>query len=312
MAETGSESRATALTVGNFDGVHLGHVALVEAARAAVGPSPGGRVAVLSFDPHPISVLRPDETPARLSRWDQRAQWLKEAGADHIEALVPTRDFLSQSPRAFIERIVEAHRPAVIVEGPDFRFGARRAGSVATLVELERAFGYRTVVIEQACAALTDQSIVAASSTMIRWLLARGRVHDAQRLLGRPYELRAPVVRGDQRGRTLGFPTANLDHGDQLLPADGIYAGEGEMPDGRIYPAAISVGVKPTFHGRQRVCEAYLIGYDGDAGVGEYGWTLSLRFHRWLRDQLMYTEVRLLIEQLHRDVREATSWSANA
>lgn len=302
-------SPSTAITIGNFDGVHLGHAALVRSAREAVGAS--GRVLAIAFDPHPMTVLRPGTVPALLSTFEQRTSWLKAIGADEVQPLIPTDELLGQSPREFVRSMMERFGAQFVVEGEDFRFGHRRAGSVATLRELEGQFGHRTIIVPPVEVALADQSIVRVSSSLIRWLLERGRVRDAALLLGRPFELRGKVVQGDQRGRTIGFPTVNLAHSDLLLPADGIYCGRAyftrrdhaalSTPNVECsFPAAISVGTKPTFGTHPRTCEAHLIGFEGFAD--EYGWPIRLQFHDWLRDQLKYPGTEPLIAQLHRDV----------
>ncbi len=300
-------SDGTAITIGSFDGVHRGHLELVRAARRAVGER--GRVIVLSFDPHPLSVLRPRDTPARLSSFDQRVEWLTgdgvAGGADEVVALSPNPEFLDQSPEAFLESLVKAYAPAVIVEGPDFRFGRGRAGSPRTLEDLGARHGYRTIIIDPVEATLTDHTILTVSSSMIRWLVAHGRVRDAAALLGRPYELTGPVVAGDRRGREIGVPTANLNHRDRLLPADGIYAGVAIRPDGRSFPAAISVGAKPTFGAHPRLCEAHLIGYEGP--LDDYGWEIRVRFGDWLRDQIAYRRIDQLTDQIRRDLEQVAS-----
>jgi riboflavin kinase/FMN adenylyltransferase len=223
------------------------------------------------------------------------------AGADEVVALEPTTALLSRSPKEFLEWVCSEHACDVIVEGPDFRFGRDRAGSVETLRQHERNFGYRTVIVDDVLAALRDQSVVRVASSLIRWLLGHGRVGDAARLLERPYTLECEVVPGDGRGgAVLGVATANLDHRTYLLPANGIYAGAGTDPDGLTVPAAISVGTKPTFGDSPRVCEAHLIDYEGRAGA--YGWTITLEFHEWMRDQIAYENAEQLIEQIHRDI----------
>lgn len=290
-----------ALTIGHFDGVHLGHVALVGAAREAVGPE--GTVTVLSFDPHPLAVLDPAAAPARLTAFEKRERLLRAAGADEVERIEPSPELLSQSAEAFVATLAARYRPQVIVEGADFRFGRDRRGSVETIRQLADRHGYRPVVVGEVTAALADLVEVAVRSSLVRWLIARGRVRDARLLLGRPYELTGTVVRGEGRGgRALGVPTANLDHADLLLPADGIYAGSARAPDGEVYPAAISVGTKPTFGEHPRLCEAHLVGYQG--GADEYGWTMELSVHDWLRDQIRYTGPGPLIEQLERDIEQ--------
>jgi len=313
-------NRSTGITIGNFDGVHRGHARLVRATRSAVGER--GRVVVLSFDPHPISVLRPALTPPRLTHFEQRRRLLVAAGADKVVALQPTKEFLAQDAVDFIRSIVESESPAYIVEGPNFRFGKGRAGSVETLRRHEADFGYQTIVIDPVEAELRNQHIVRISSTMVRWLLARGRVEDARRLLGRPYDIECPVRPGDQRGRTIGVPTANLDHGGLLLPADGIYAGRASIMRhdadrtssnglaGTSYPAAISIGTKPTFGDHPRVCEAHLIGYDGPQD--DYGWTIHLEFHNWLRDQVAFRGMEPLVDQLRRDIERTDRLMSDA
>ncbi|MHC5113462.1 MAG: riboflavin biosynthesis protein RibF [Planctomycetota bacterium] len=289
---------STAVTIGNFDGVHLGHAELVRTARREVGEA--GRVVVLSFDPHPLTALRPDAEIGRLTGFETRTRLLRAAGADEVVRLEPTADVLDRAPADFVADVVGRHAPTCFVEGPDFRFGRGRSGDVGTLRELEPEHGFRTVVIEPVETELANQHVVRVSSTMIRWLVERGRVGDAAALLGRPFAIEATVVPGDRRGRTLGIPTANLDRGDEVLPADGIYAGTARRPDGRWYPAAISVGTKPTFGAHERVCEAHLLDYDGP--LDDYGWTIDLRFERWLRDQIRYDGVEPLLEQLRRDI----------
>ncbi len=291
----------TALTIGNFDGVHRGHAKLVQTARKAVGAA--GQVVVLSFDPHPLSVLLAQKStsrvPQRLTSFQQLCELLKQAGADRVVALKPTREFLSQTASDFITSIVQSYQPKAIIEGQDFRFGKHRAGSVDTLHQYGETHGFRTVVVESLRATLDDHSTTVISSSVIRWLLQRGRVRDAARLLGRPYELPGTVVRGDQRGRTIGIPTVNLDHGDLMLPKDGIYAGTA-VRDGHTYQAAISVGTKPTFGTSPRVCEAHLLDYEGP--LDDYNWPIRVTFHHWLRDQLAYCNVQNLQEQIARDV----------
>jgi riboflavin kinase/FMN adenylyltransferase len=280
-------SASVALTIGNFDGVHRGHAKLIQAAREAVGNR--GRVRVLTFDPHPVTVLRPDRAPARLTSIDQRTRLLRAAGADDVAVLVPTASLLERSAESFVADMVG-----------ELRFGRDRAGSTATLRDLETEHGYRTTIIEPVTVGLADQHVATVSSSMIRWLVERGRVGDARAMLDRPFSMECPVVSGDRRGRTIGMPTANLDHGDRLLPADGIYAGRARRLGGdRWHPAAISVGTKPTFGTSDRVCEAHLLDYDGP--LDDYGWTIELTFERWLRDQVRYDDVEALMEQLQRD-----------
>lgn len=297
----GALARMTALTIGNFDGVHRGHLALIHTARQTVGS--GGRVVAATFEPHPAEVLRPGGPARGLSSPGQRRQWLEEAGVDDVRVLPTTLDLLNTEPEQFIRRLAQEVQPAWVVEGPDFRFGKGRSGSLSTLRALEGELGYRTIVVDEVEAVLRDQSIVRVSSSMIRTLLRLGRVEDAAILLGRPYALEATVVRGAQMGRTFDVPTANLDCPGYVLPADGVYGGTALMPDGASFAAAISVGNKPTFEGGHRLCEAHLLAFDG--GENDYDWTIQLTFEQWLRDQLAFDDVDSLVRQMQCDIERA-------
>lgn len=299
----------TAITIGTFDGVHAGHAALLRRARQIVGPA--GQVVALAFDPHPLTLLRPNAAPPRLTSWERRAEFLRIAGADRVERLKPTDDLLALSPREFIKRTVDAHHPRVFVEGKDFRFGKARAGDMSVLAELGRDMGFEAVIVPQELVVLTDHTIAPASSTFTRWLLTHGRVRDAALVLGRPPELEGIVTSGDRRGRTIGFPTANL-HTDYLLPADGVYGGIAHLPDSSSFPVAINVGMRPTFHGMERRVECHLIlnANAPDAGVAtwsalpgidEYNWPLRVQLVSWIRDQVKFESVDALIAQVRRD-----------
>jgi riboflavin kinase/FMN adenylyltransferase len=298
--------RLTAVTIGNFDGVHLGHQSLIRAARRRVGPD--GRVVALSFDPHPATVLAPGRLVERLSDFPRRTRWLVEAGADDVVRMEPTRQLLDQSPEQFIAGLVDRFKPAVVVEGRDFRFGKGRQGSIETLRRLGTAVGFAVVEVDTVEAVLSDHTIVPASSTMTRWLLKRGRVRDASKLLGRAYAVAGTVVAGEQRGREFGIPTANLDVDDLMLPSDAVYIGEAILGDGSAFRAAISVGTKPTFSSESiRTCEAHLLDFDGPCG--DYGWPMELFFHDWLRDQVAFSAIEPLVEQIHRDIAHVRDWS---
>ncbi|TVQ81620.1 MAG: bifunctional riboflavin kinase/FMN adenylyltransferase [Phycisphaeraceae bacterium] len=293
--------RSTVLTIGNFDAVHKGHAALIHRARAIAGE--GARVVALAFDPHPISQIAPGREPPRLSTFSQRETWLRQAGADEVHRLEPTPDLLSQTPETFIRQMVDRFAPTAIVEGPDFHFGRARSGTIDTLSELGRRHAFEVVIVPPVEVDLTDQSIVTASSSIIRWLLSHARVRDAARVMGRPYEVEGVVVRGDQRGRTIGFPTANLQT-PLMPPADGVYAGIAILPDGRSRPAAIHVGPRATFDAPIRTIEPFILDWDGPVSEGapEYDWPLRLRFIAWLRDQARFDSVDALVEQMHHDV----------
>ena len=294
---------ASVLTIGVFDGVHLGHQALLTRAREVAARVPSRPVVrALAFDPHPMEVLNPTRAPARLSTWAQRRDWLIAAGADEVERLEPTRPLLSQSPEAFLREMCAQHAPVAFVEGADFRFGKGRAGDIDALAQLAGDAGVQVEVLGGVEAALSDQTLVPVSSSRVRWLIERGRVDDAARLLGRPYEVAGGVVRGDQRGRDLGFPTANVETAC-MLPADGVYAGYVMTPDGEQREAAIHVGPRATFGAPVRTLEAYVLDWDGPMDdASAYGWPIRVRFAAFLRDQVRYDVVASLIEQIERDV----------
>lgn len=295
--------------IGNFDGVHLGHAKLLERATGIAHATPGDRprVVVLTFDPHPSVVLgsgKPDG-PGRLTGFEQRTTLLGRLGADDVVRMVPSEQMLSLSPEAFWDEYVLPRNPLAVVEGEDFRFGRHRLGGIETLRALGEGSGVRVEVVPDLEVTLGDHTIVRASSTVARWLLGQGRVADVSRVLGRAYELVGDVQVGDRRGRLIDFPTANLAT-DQLPPGDGVYACEAELEDGRVFPAAVNVGERPTFNTLRRTVEAHLIDAprDGDVidGLVEYGWALRLRFVSRVRDQVKFGSVAALVEQIHRDV----------
>jgi len=294
----------TCLTIGAFDGVHLGHAALLRRARELAGA--GGSVTALAFEPHPLAALAPERTPPRLTTWTQREGLLREAGADRVERLTPTEDLLGLAPEDFATWLVETHDPAIVVEGPDFRFGRARRGDVETLERLGRRCGFSVEVVPTVAAALVDQTVAPCSSTNIRWLLEQGRAVDAVRLLGRPHRMSGEVVQGERRGRALGWPTANLST-EVMPPRHGVYAAAATTPDGALLPAALSVGVKPTFEEARYDVEAHLIGWDGTIGGVEagYGWPLTLDVLAWQREQIRYDTVEELVEQMARDAAQS-------
>lgn len=339
------------VTVGVFDGVHKGHAALIGKAKeiaeryrqdvshgaarpgsqshdGATRPGSPIRVVVIVLDPHPVSVLAPGREPARLTTFAQRERLLLEGGADAVVRTEPSIEMLSLTPRAFVEEVVKAYRPVAWVAGPDFRFGKGRAGDVETLRRLgaenpaanqsNAGFDVHVVGEEgQVEAVLTDHSIVPCRSTVVRWLVSHGRVRDAAAVLNYFYRISARVVRGDRRGRTIGYPTANLET-TNLLPADGVYAGRARVEDGRTFAAAISVGTKPTFtpDAVVRTLEAYLLdapkSADGPSieGLAEYGWEVELEFLSYIRDQVKFDSLEGLVAQIERDcerVREIVS-----
>lgn len=281
------------VTVGVFDGVHRGHQRLigraVERARERGLPS-----ALVTFDPHPAEVVRPGSHPARLTTLRRRADLVSELGVDAFCVLPFTSDVARTEPPEFAhEVLVERLHAADVVVGRNFRFGHRAAGDVALLTRLGERFGFGVEGLEL----ITDDGVT-FSSTYIRACIDAGDVEAATAALGRPHRVEGVVVHGDRRGRELGFPTANLATAPYTaLPADGVYAGRFEIT-GRSLTAAISVGTNPTFSGRERTVEAYVLDIDEDF----YGFEVALDFVHRLRGQERFADVAALVEQMDRDV----------
>jgi riboflavin kinase/FMN adenylyltransferase len=287
------------VTIGNFDGVHRGHQALLAAARRMAGDR--GRVIAVTFEPHPLRLLRPEAAPQAVMLPAERQAALLAAGADQVRVLEVNRELLGMEGAAFVDWLHTDLPFDGLVEGLDFRFGRGRRGDLDLLRQEGRRLGFQVTAVSSVDVTLRDGSSAAASSSLLRWLLQMGRVDDVARVLGRPYAFAGKVIRGDQRGREMGWPTANVEHGDRLLPADGVYAGRATLPDGSTRLAAISVGTKPTFGQGERTVEAFLL--DHAAPLDQYGWILGLTFDQWLRDQARYDSVASLVDQMHRDVR---------
>lgn len=298
---------STAITIGNFDGVHAGHRALLARARDLVAHR--GTVIAMAFDPHPLSRLRPEFAPPTLEPWDARASRLRQAGADRVERLDPTPDLLAMSPEAFVDWLIATHAPTHIVEGPDFHFGKGRAGTIETLRTLGAARSIHVEVVPPVIVSLRDQSEVLASSSLVRWLLAHGRVRDAAYALTRPHELAGTVVRGDRLGRTIGFPTINLDTAC-LVPGEGVYAGVADLPDGSTAIAAIHLGGRPAVGDATPRVEAHLLDAAGGPwtpppGLPEYGWACTLRLIGRVRDVAPFDGLDALTAQIARDCDRA-------
>jgi riboflavin kinase / FMN adenylyltransferase len=247
------------LTLGNFDGVHLGHQAIlrsaVERARAE-----GGQAVVLTFEPHPLAVVAPERAPAVIQPLHDRLAMLRELGIDVTVLQRFTRRFAALDPEAFVREFLLRHLVLRhVVVGDNVNFGRDRAGSAATLRQLGARLGFGVEVVGPVTVGAEQ-----VSSTVLRAVLERGEVGEARRFLGRAYSLRGRVVVGDRRGRTLGFPTANLHlRRKLLLPADGVYAVTAES-EGRRHAGVMNIGVRPTFAGRRRTVEVHLLDFTGD------------------------------------------------
>lgn len=293
-----------ALSVGNFDGVHLGHQALLSSARAATGGD--GEVVAVTFEPHPAVILR-GACPARLMSADDRRARLLAAGASRVETIEPDARLLGLSPQEFISELSRRVPFDVIVEGADFRFGRGRSGDVRTLRDIGDRAGFRTIVVDDVEVPLCDGHLVPARSSTARWLLSLGRVADAARVLGRPHRVSGEVVRGAARGRGIGYPTANISLADVTLPQDGVYACTATLPCGARWAAAASVGTNPTFGTCPRTLEVHVLGMDHSTDL--YGQRLHVDFDRWIRPMLAFPTVDALVAQMGRDCAVAAATS---
>ena len=299
LEEVPADLGRTAVVIGNFDGVHRGHRHVLGRARE-IADANGLALVAVTFDPHPMAVLRPEHAPSMLSHVDDRAALLVAAGADDVLALPFDRDMAAWTPEEFIRRVlVDTLHASAVVVGANFRFGNRASGDVATLVAAGEEHGFSAEGI-----ALEGGPQV-WSSTYVRTCLAAGDVEGAAEALGRPYAVRGVVVEGDHRGRELGFPTANVPPDDLAVPTDGVYAGRLRVlgPTGDALPAAISVGTNPTFAGeRARRVEAYVLDRDD---LELYGRTVEITFVARIRGMVRFDSVDDLVETMADDVVKA-------
>jgi riboflavin kinase/FMN adenylyltransferase len=284
------------VVIGNFDGVHRGHAELLRIAKAA---EPGAPLVAVTFWPHPMSVVRPDQVPLLLTSLERRKELLRAAGVDDVVVVHFTAEVASWSPAQFVDVVIRPLRPARVVVGKNFRFGFRAAGDVSTLAELGAGeFKVQGVPL------LTDGT-QPSSSTLIRHAVADGDFGRVRELSDNVFRFSGVVIRGDRRGHELGFPTANVPVPQGLaVPADGVYAGwvtrlDGDSPR---WPAAISVGTNPTFDGVERRVEAYVLDRDD---LELYDVEIAIDFYARLRGQVKYAGREALIKQMHADVEEA-------
>jgi len=285
---------AVVVTIGNFDGVHLGHRALVHTARERADASGADAVAMF-FDPHPAAFFRPETAPLLLTTTARRAELLRDAGVDRVDVRTFDEAFSSLDAGAFADLLAELETVAVVV-GPDFHFGSGRSGNVTSLRELGEARGFEVLVEEP----VTFEGEL-VSSTRTRRCLEWGDVTSAARLLTRPHDVDGRVVKGDQRGRTIGFPTANLDCDPVLLPADGVYAVRAAI-DGRVVGGVANLGVRPTFEAGRSV-EVHFLDFEGDL----YERTLRVAFVARVRPEKRFDGADALVAQIREDVEEARS-----
>lgn len=306
VGSAGGRSRSV-LTIGAYDGVHLGHQAIIREVRRQAAEM-GALSVVVTFDRHPAAVVRPESAPRLLTDLDQKLELLAATGVDATVLVHFDEEQSNESPEAFVERVLVgclgAHR---IVVGEDFHFGRQRAGNVALLRELgaQHDFDVEPLTLVER----EDGVAEPLSSTAIRRALAGGQVEVAAAMLSRSFQVRGTVVQGDQRGRTIGFPTANVEVPSAIcLPADGVYAGWYVRPDGSRHACAINLGRRPTFyeHADHSLLEAHLIDFAGDL----YGEHAHVEFTNFLRSERKFDGIDSLIAQLKNDVDNARTMLA--
>lgn len=295
--------RRCVLSIGNFDGVHVGHRTIIQRCRefatAAGSDIAAVPVVALTFEPPPEFFFQPPQSHQRIDTWEVKGRLLLEAGVDFVVTARTDRNLLGQTAQDFIQNIiVAAFEPRHVVEGPDFRFGLARSGDTKMLANVGVEQGFAVHVVPPVSLGLRGRQ-QRISSTLIRQMVGQGDVEQAGRCLGRPFMLSNVVVAGEGIGRLLDFPTANIDCGEQVCPGDGVYAGHACL-QGQRFPAAISVGNKPTFGpAAKRYIEAFLIDASGDF----YGLPFELTFVRRLREQRKFDSPEALKVQIAKDVQ---------
>jgi riboflavin kinase / FMN adenylyltransferase len=306
QARCPSPPEGTVVTIGAYDGVHMGHRSVIRLVRRRAAER-GLRSAVVTFDRHPASVVRPESAPRLLTDLDQKLELLAETGIDYCLVIAFDEARSRETAEDFVKEVlVDCLNAGDVVVGEDFHFGHGRAGNVKLLRDMGVDLGFEVEGLDlvDRRGRPTDEDADRVSSTRIRHALAAGDLAGANALLGRPYEIRGVVAHGDERGRDLGFPTANVSvPGDILLPADGIYAGWFVRADGSVHPTAISLGRRPTFYAEAHasLLEAHLLDFDGDL----YGERVRVRFVARLRGEVRFESVDALVAQIGRDCDEA-------
>jgi riboflavin kinase/FMN adenylyltransferase len=306
QGDTPADLGRTVVTVGMYDGVHRGHQELIGTAVARARAL--GRPCVLvTFDPHPTEVVRPGSHPAILTSLDRKAELVAGLGVDGMCVLPFTPEFSRLTPEEFAHGVLVEHLHAsMVVVGENFTYGHKAAGTVTSLTQEGRRFGFAVEGVPLAGDASADGEVT-ISSTYIRACVAAGDMESAARALGRPHRVDGVVVRGDRRGRELGYPTANVETPPfTAIPADGVYAGHLVTRDPRSgasrerFPAAVSVGSNPTFQGSRRTVEAFVLDYDGDL----YGEHVGVEFAQRLRPMAAFPDVDALVVAMGKDVAD--------
>lgn len=289
--------RSSTVAIGTFDGIHVGHQAIIRTAVADAAAHDRPSL-VFTFDRHPADLLAPDRAPDYLTTPDQRNRYVADLGVDALIVARFTHELAALSPRAFLEQILQASLGArTIVVGENFVFGHNRTGNAAFLESEQQRYSYSLIALKPVMVGGAP-----ASSTRVRDLLRVGDVREAEQVLGHPYWLAGTVEQGQKLGRKLGYPTANLALTcRQVVPPDGIYVVRARLEDHRVIDGACSIGNRPTVAGAGRSIETYLFDFDEDL----YGSAMEIRFVRRLRDELKFASLDALTEQMARDVQQA-------
>ncbi|WP_367649140.1 bifunctional riboflavin kinase/FAD synthetase [Aeromicrobium stalagmiti] len=291
-ASTAPRTEPAAVTVGNFDGVHRGHQHVIARTRELADGLP---VIAITFEPHPLAVVAPDHAPKRLTTMQRRVELLIAAGVDEVRILDFTREMAAWTPQEFVDRVlVDQLQTSLVAVGDNFRFGHKASGDTTFLREAGARAGFAVDGLH------LDGGAEPFSSTLVRGLVAEGRLREAAEVLGRPHEITGVVRKGDQRGRELGFPTANVPVDEAFaVPPDGVYAGWLVRAGGERLPAAISVGTNPTFDGVERRVESYVL---DRTDLDLYGEEIRVELVERLRGMVKYEGIDPLIVQMNDDV----------
>jgi len=291
--------RPVAMTIGVFDGVHLGHQAIfrrvVELARQH-----NFLPALMTFEYHPLKFLDPPRTPGLIMPLDERLKIMERFGLELVVIARCSRELFRMERDEFVRNVlIKYFDLRCVVEGPNFRFGCDRTGDIDHLIRIGPGFGFQAVKIDPILVDLDERGTQTVSSSLVRKLITEGRVDLARRCLGRPFRLFGRVVTGARRGATIGFPTANLDVAGQMIPQNGIYAARLHLDDAT-YPAAAIIGPAPTFEQYQTVVEAHVLDFTGDL----YGRRVSLDLHGRIRDIVKFAGTQDLARQIEQDIRD--------
>jgi riboflavin kinase / FMN adenylyltransferase len=311
VSELGQLPDGCVLTIGNFDGVHIGHQQNIKVARD-IAILERSSLAIMTFEPHPVAILHPEKAPGVLTPLARKIHLLDDCGVDYLIILRDTTSLLRLSPTDFVDKfLIKDVRPKVLVEGDDFNFGANRAGNIDTLKEMAEPDGFSVVVVPSKLVKLHTGQSVRVSSTTIRYMLQSGHVADAAYLFGRPYRLIGKITSGRGKGRQLGFPTLNMQLPSQIIPQEAVYAGFGIIGDSeeevsssdKCLPSVFSIGQAVTFGDQNsQLIETHVLG----ASLGDMsGKWLAMDFVDRIRPQRRFESPQVLAEQIARDCDSA-------